>query len=238
MNVNQNKLANVQRDIMNKKRLTDIELREIKEKVIPDLKGIDSGNVGIKDGDVDDRDEDTGSTSCTDADTRVARKRYVDQRENVNHTGTLDDIPIDEESGDEFELLGEGNHNVHYDTTGNNIIMSHPSVNESSKTNSNPKKQKSDQTGKENIDVEYTSFRNEIIETIEKAEAIGMSERENLTKVKVKKSQEKYLNFANLAIQEFCDNIELDINVNTMLYACGKTVESKLGVKPKKKKKT
>ena len=132
--------------------------------------------------------------------------------------------------------MGEGNHNVHYDTTGNNIIMSHPSVNENSKTNSNPKKQKSDQTGKENNDVEYTSFRNEIIETIEKTEAIGMSERENLTKVKVKKSQEKYLNFANLAIQEFCDNIELDINVNTMLYACAKTVESKVGVKPKKKK--
>ena len=63
-----------------------------------------------------------------------------------------------------------------------------------------------------------------------------MSERENLTKVKVKKSQEKYLNFANLAIQEFCDDIELDMNdVNTMLYACAKTVESKLGVKPKKK---
>ena len=38
-----------------------------------------------------------------------------------------------------------------------------------------------------------------------------MRERGNLTKVKVKKSQEKYLNFANLAIQEFCDNIELDI---------------------------
>ena len=49
-----------------------------------------------------------------------------------------------------------------------------------------------------------------------------MSERENLTKVKVKTSQEKYLNFAipefNLAIQEFCDDIELDINdVNTLL---------------------
>ena len=29
-----------------------------------------------------------------------------------------------------------------------------------------------------------------------------MSKRENLTKVKIKKSQEKYLNFANLAIQE------------------------------------
>ena len=140
MNLNGNKLANVRRDIMNNKRLTDVELREIKEKVIADMKDIDSGNVGIRDGDVDDRDEGTGSTSCTDADTRVARTRYVDQRENVNHTGTLDDIPIDEESGDEFELVGEGNHNMSYDTTSNNIIMSHLSVNENSKTNSNPEK--------------------------------------------------------------------------------------------------
>ena len=63
-----------------------------------------------------------------------------------------------------------------------------------------------------------------------------MSERENITMVKVKKSQEKYLNFTNLAIQKFCDDIELDMNdVNTMLYACAKTVESKFGVKPKKK---
>ena len=63
-----------------------------------------------------------------------------------------------------------------------------------------------------------------------------MSERENLTKVKVKKSQEKYLNFANVAIQGFFDDIELDMNdVNTMLYACTKTAESELGVKPKKK---
>ena len=65
-----------------------------------------------------------------------------------------------------------------------------------------------------------------------------MSKCENLTKVKIKKSQGKYLNFANLAIQEFCDDIELDINgVNTMLYACAKTVKSILGVKPKKKRK-
>ena len=77
-----------------------------------------------------------------------------------------------------------------YDTTGNNIIISHPSVNENSKTNSNPEKQKSDQTEKENNDVEYTAFRNEIIETIEKTEVINMSERQNLTKVKVEKSQE------------------------------------------------
>ena len=85
--------------------------------------------------------------------------------------------------------MGEGNHNVSYDTTGNNIIMFHPSVNENTKTNSNPKKRKSDQTGKENNDVEYTSFRNKIIETIEKTEAISMSEREKLTKVKVKNLQ-------------------------------------------------
>ena len=81
--------ANVRRDIMNNKRLADVELREMKEKVIADVNEIDFGNVGIRDGDVDDRDEGTGSTSCVDADTRVARTRYVDQRENVNHTGTL-----------------------------------------------------------------------------------------------------------------------------------------------------
>ena len=137
---------------MNKKRLTDIVLREIKEKVIADVKDIDSGNVAIRDGDVSDRDEGTGSTSYTDADTRVARKRYVDQTENVNHTGTLDDIPIEEGSGEEFGLVGQCNHNVSYDTTGKNI-RSNPSVNENS---SNPEKRKSDQTGKENNDVEYT----------------------------------------------------------------------------------
>ena len=60
------------------------------------------------------------------------------------------------------------------------------------------KNEMSDRTGKENNDIEYTSFRNKIIETIENAEAISMNERENLTKVKIKKSQEKYLNFANL----------------------------------------
>ena len=92
--------------------------------------------------------------------------------------------------------MGEGNHNWSSDTTGNNTIMSELSVNANSKTNYNPKKRKSDGTGKVNNDVEYTSFWNEIIETIAKTEAICMSEQENLTKVKIKKSQEKYLNFA------------------------------------------
>ena len=93
--------------------------------------------------------------------------------------------------------MGEGNHNVSYDTADNNTIMYHLSVNENSKTNSNLKKRKSDQTERENNDVQYTSFRSEIIETIEKTEAISMSEHENLTKVKINKSHEKYLNFAN-----------------------------------------
>ena len=42
------------------------------------MKDIDSGNVSIRDEDIDDRDEGAGSTSYTDADTRVAKKRYVD----------------------------------------------------------------------------------------------------------------------------------------------------------------
>ena len=66
---------------------------------------------------------------------------------------------------------------------------------------------------------------------------IILKKRENLTKVKIRRSQEKYFSFANLAIQEFCDDMELDMNnANTMLYARTKSVESKLGVTQKKKK--
>ena len=140
---------------MKKKRLTDFELREIKEKVTAGVKDVDSWDVGIRNRDVDDRDEGTGGVSFTEADTRESGKRNLDQRENVNRTGALDDIPIDEESEDEFELVGPGNHNVNYDTTGNNIIMSHSSVNENSETNSNPKKRRNDRTGKENNKIEY-----------------------------------------------------------------------------------
>ena len=137
---------------------------------------------------------------------------------------------------DEFELVGEGNHNVSYDTTGNNTIISHSSFNKNSKTNCNPKKQKNDRLGRKSNGIKYTSFRNGIIQNIEKD--ISMGDRENLLKAKIKKSQEKYLNFANLAIQEFCNCIELDIkDVHTLLYPCTKAVESKLGVRPKRKKK-
>ena len=53
--------------------------------------------------------------------------------------------------------MGECTQNVSYDTTDNNTIISHPIVNENSKTNSNPKKQKGDQTENKSNDVEYTS---------------------------------------------------------------------------------
>ena len=118
--------------------------------------------------------------------------------------------------------------------------MYHLSVNENSKTNSSPKKCRIDRIGKENNDVEYTSFRNKIIETSgKKNKAISMSEPANLTKVKIKKSQENDLNFANLAIQEFCDDIEMDMNgVNTMLYVCAKPLNLNLELNPKKPQKT
>ena len=69
--------------------------------------------------------------------------------------------------------------------------MFHPSVNEKSKTNSNPKKRKTDQNEKENNDAEYILLRNEIVETTKKTEAVSMSEGENLTKVKLRNSQKK-----------------------------------------------
>ena len=83
----------------------------MKEKVSADVKDKDSGNVDIRDRDVDDKNEGTGGVYYTDADTRIVRTRDVDQRENVNHIGALDDISNDEGSNDEFELVSEGTHN-------------------------------------------------------------------------------------------------------------------------------
>ena len=85
------------------------------------MKDIDSGNAGIRDGDIDDRDESISGVSCADAD--VARIKYVDLGENVNHIRAVDDIPIDEWSEDEFELVGEGNHYVSYDAKDNNTEL-------------------------------------------------------------------------------------------------------------------
>ena len=114
---------------MNKKWLTDFELREIKEKITAVAKDIDSENISIRDEDDDDMDEGSGSVSCTDVDTTEARTRNFDQRESVNHIG----------SKDELQLVGKVNHNMSSDTTYNNTIMSYASVMENSKTNRNPK---------------------------------------------------------------------------------------------------
>ena len=116
---------------------------------------------------------------CTDAGTREARKGYVEHRENVNHFRALDQIFICERSEDK--------HNVSYDTTDSNTIISHLSISKYNKTNSNPKKGKSDQTGKENSDAQYTLLRNEIIKNIAETEAISMSERQKLMKIKINK---------------------------------------------------
>ena len=70
----------------------------------------------------------------------------VERRENINHIGTLDHITIYERSEDKFKLVGKGKHNVSYNTTDNNTIISHLSINKYSKTNSNPKKGKSERT--------------------------------------------------------------------------------------------
>ena len=68
------------KDIMNKKWLTDFELREIKEKVTAVAKDIDSENISIRDEDDDDMDEGSGSVSCTDADTTEARTRLTKEK--------------------------------------------------------------------------------------------------------------------------------------------------------------
>ena len=77
-----------------------------------------------------------------------------------------DDIPIDEGSEAEFELVREGNHNVSYDTTGNNTIMSHPSFNEN--TNNNSKKQKSDQTGKKTMMLSILRLETKLLKLLKK----------------------------------------------------------------------
>ena len=68
--------------------------------------------------------------------------------------------------------MGEGKHNVSYDIADNNTMIPHLSINKC----------------KENSDVEYTSFRNEIIKNIAETEAISTSEREKLSKININKS--------------------------------------------------
>ena len=155
INLDGNKLANVRTDITNKKRLKDFEFKEIKERVTTDVKDIE----GIRDGYVDHRDKGTSGVHCTDADTGEAMIKYVDQKENINHIRAVGDIPINEE----FQLVGEANHNASYDTTGYKTIMFHPNRNETSLTNSNPKKLKSELIELEKKTIMLSIFRLETI---------------------------------------------------------------------------
>ena len=80
MNLNESRLANERRDIMNKERLADFEFREINEQGNVNMKEMDTGNIGIRGGDVDDKGRVTGGVICRDTDTGVTRTRYVDKK--------------------------------------------------------------------------------------------------------------------------------------------------------------
>ena len=77
--------------------MTDFQLKQIKL-FIADMKDIDSGNASIRDGDVEDSNEGAGGICYRETHTSIATTKNIDQRKNVNHIWTLDDIPIDEGS--------------------------------------------------------------------------------------------------------------------------------------------
>ena len=99
-------------------------------------------------------------------------------------------MSIYERSEDKFEdkIRSEDKHYVNYYTVDSNTIISHLSISKYSKTNSNPKKERVIELEKENSDVEYALFRNEIVKNIAETEAISMSECQNLMKIKINKS--------------------------------------------------
>jgi len=58
-------------------------------------------------------------------------------------------------------------------------------------------------------------------------------------KVNFGKKNEKVLKMANAIIAELCNEIELDLtDLNTVLHANATTLETRLGIKTKKKKKS
>ena len=63
--------------------------------------------------------------------------------------------------------MGEGNH-VSYDITGNNTIMSHLSVDENSKANSNIEKRKSDRTRKEKMMLSMLRLEKKLLRLLKK----------------------------------------------------------------------
>ena len=87
-------------------------------------------------------------------------------------------------------------------------------------------------------DEEYADFKREVTENISRFGIDNMKERIDLTKIRVKRTQEKYISFANQVIEDISSKTELNMDgLNTLLYSCAKTVEAKIGVKLKRKRK-
>ena len=91
----------------------------------------------------------------------------------------------------------------------------------------------------DNFDVEeLAQLKEEILSCIVEVENIAIEDRESLVKVSIRKRNEKGLQMANYIIAEVCNEVELDLtDLNTILYATAKTIERKLGIKQKKKRK-
>lgn len=89
----------------------------------------------------------------------------------------------------------------------------------------------------ENIDItELEDFKNECLETIAKI-GINIHEHEGLTKVTLTKPQEEFVLMGSIIIKELCDDIDLDIDLNTLLYSTAKSIERKDGITLKRRRK-
>ena len=209
-NIDSNKLANTRRDILKNKRLLDVELSEVKERVRKDI-----------------REETINSNA-----------RMIDP-ENLGN-GVLDDIPVDEVSDEDIDFQQARRNGIHYDDVNSNNNQISPHIQQKSD------KVSTDDTLVENIGSlpddfdfeEFETLKEEIVLRIEDVEDKPFEERENLVKVCIKKSNEKIIKMANYVIEEICSGVDLDLtDLNIIIYATAKTIEARLGIRPKKKRK-
>ena len=178
-NIDENKLATTRRYIMNEKKLTDFELREIKKRVIAEIKGLEEQSV-------ENQAEENATTPEQQIEEQTGTENYQENIEGI--------------------------------------------LNEDERNNNEEQPRYNDE--------EFANFKREVTENIEKFGIEKMKERVDLTKIKVKRTQQKYISFANQVIEEISSSSEMSINeINTVLYSCAKTVETNIGVKPKQKRK-
>ena len=220
LNMDSNKLANVRRDILKNKRLLDVELNEIKRKV----------------------NQDARINQNTNHNQQVMNDALMAENYRLICEEALNDIPLDEISDDDDETNPQKRNDVRYDD-----LDSH---NSSAKKNPNYSAEREESRGIDDRltsddnymnDIsdlqEYISFKEDIIACIAQTELKGMQERENLNKVIFRKKDLQLLTMSNTIISEICKEVDLDLtDLNTVLYATAKTLETRLGIKPKKKK--